>query len=863
MKKEETNDIVQYLIPQLETLGISRDNCKVDVTTEKSGQSRGDVWVSLKKQNERKFEENIIALIEAKHKKAIIGDMDWRDAMRQGKEKATKQGLHYYIVTNCTDEFRFYNAHNDEEILLDGKALTKLVTIEVLQKIQSQVSIHNSYVLHRASEVTRPFSEDKFRVTLRVLADIYRSAGLKKGDERIDPTVSFVVLKYISENEKDKRTLNEVIKLWDDLRKIAKDEEVGDLKAEFDKTVQQIWGKDSEYKDNIYEDFKDLISISQKLKNEHCKKIYNELNEYPFHGVNFDLFGAIYEEFASQTKKKEFGEYYTRRHITKMVAMLLLRNETNPRVLKICDPACGTGGFLTEAYKALETLYSQNGKLNKSVATDLRETIFWGYDNDDKSVARTKLNMFLVGDGHVHIYENDSLIGENKKKGWVDNEFDYIMTNPPMGQYDGEAKIEDFKFTNERRYELLFIEKVIEATKSGGEIAIVINDGALETPSRENFRKKLLEACDIYTIISLTKFAFAPYTKEKTYILFMQKKQEDEMGEIQKIPIWHFILDYDGYANSDKRYKTKYHDDLPDLEEKFDGAIRLAKIYLSDKARFEREKSNFERKINDREQKEGLWGMKYGYVEMEKVTDENFHNLLSEFHLRPIIKTKITKKDFDKNISMSLKQIYELKESNSLHFPNILDKQTEASAILGDILYFKGGNSGLTEEFIYNNQPNTEDEKIPIFSGATVQNNSMGLISEKACPNGKKLKIFHEPAILVVRKGKAGNMVYLERGRYTTNDDIYVLTPKKEWKDKINLRWFTYQYQELFYNLVTSKSDNATFNKDYAEKQRIVLPDKNTQDRIAEVLLKIDGLLETLDTSNIQIKKLMEQEIIS
>lgn len=664
MKKEETNDIVQYLLPQLEALGISRDNCKIDVTTDKSGQKRGDIWISLKKQKETKFEENIIALIEAKHKKAIIGDMDWRDAMRQGKEKATKEGLHYYIVTNCVDEFRFYNAfNNDEEITLDGRALTKLVLLEVLQKIQSQVSIDISHVIHKASEGTRPFSEDKFRTTLKKLADIYRSAGLKKGDERIDPTVSFVVLKYISENEKEKRTIDKVIKMWGDLQKIANDNSIGDLKAEFETIVGQIWGEKSEYKDNIYEDFKDLIKFPGKLRNEHYKKIYNELNEYHFHGVNFDLFGAIYEEFASQIKKKEFGEYYTRRHITKMTARLLLRNETIPRSLKICDDTCGTGGFLTEAYKALETFYSQNGKLNADVAKNLREKVFWGYDNDDKSIARTKLNMFLAGDGHVHIYENDSLIGWNPKKGWMSNEFDYSITNPPMGQYDGEAKIENFKFTNERRYELLFVEKVVEATKHGGEIAIVINDGALETPSRENFRKKLLETCDIYAIISLTKFAFAPYTKEKTYILFMRKKQIDEIGEVQKFPIWHYILDYDGYANSDKRYRTKYHDDIPDLEEKFDVAVKLARFYLSDKNKFERERPSFERNVNDREKEEGLWGKKYGFVEIENVNINNFYNLLSEFHLRPIIKETISENEFEQKVSEII-QVYGGKKIN-------------------------------------------------------------------------------------------------------------------------------------------------------------------------------------------------------
>ena len=384
------------------------------------------------------------------------------------------------------------------------------------------------------------------------------------------------------------------------MRDIAEGKVLGDLKTGFKIMVDQIWGDKSEYKDNDYKDFKNLIKFPDVLKNDYFKKIYKELDWYPFHGAKFDLFGVIYEEFASQKKKQEFGEFYTRRNITGMVSRLLLRNETSPSDLKICDPACGSGGFLTEAYKTLINNYSQIGKLNPDTETKLKTDIFWGYDNDEKSVARTKLNMFLVGDGHVHIYKTeDSLIGWNQK------EFDYILTNPPIGTYKGEADIRNFDFTNEKRYELLFTEKIIKATKFGGEIATVINDGALEAPSRENFRKKLLQICNIYAIIILPKFEFAPYTKEKTYILFMQKKQEEEIGEIQiqkksegdiekifqKFPIWHFILDYDGYANSDKRYKTKYHDDIPELEEKFEDAIKLSRIYLSDRNRFEKRKS--------------------------------------------------------------------------------------------------------------------------------------------------------------------------------------------------------------------------------------------------------------------------------
>ena len=201
MKKEETNDIIQFFIPILKEVKIDIQNCKIDVTTEKSGNKRGDIWISNTKHGNKDFEKNIIALVEAKHRNCMIGDIDWRDAMKQGKEKSLKQRLNYYIVTNSKTEIRFYNSQTDEEILLDGKFITKMMGEEVLIKIQTQVKKDNSEVIYKSKKEIKHVSENKFRNTLKQLAEIYRSAGLKKGDERIDPTVSFVVLKYISEKE--------------------------------------------------------------------------------------------------------------------------------------------------------------------------------------------------------------------------------------------------------------------------------------------------------------------------------------------------------------------------------------------------------------------------------------------------------------------------------------------------------------------------------------------------------------------------------------------------------------------------------------------------------------------------------------
>jgi hypothetical protein len=167
------------------------------------------------------------------------------------------------------------------------------------------------------------------------------------------------------------------------------------------------------------------------------------------------------------------------------------------------------------------------------------------------------------------------------------------------------------------------------------------------------------------------------------------------------------------------------------------------------------------------------------------------------------------------------------------------------TARLDDVFTLEGGNSGLTEDFIYYNQPSNAEEKLSILSGATLKANLMGYISRNAKPNGRELKIFSAPAILVVRKGLAGRMTYISRGEFTTNDDAYVLAPKQNWKAKVNLLWFVHEYQHLFFNLVTSKSDNATFNKEYALRQVLKVPDDiEFQDRFAKKVQAIECMLE-------------------
>jgi restriction endonuclease S subunit len=232
------------------------------------------------------------------------------------------------------------------------------------------------------------------------------------------------------------------------------------------------------------------------------------------------------------------------------------------------------------------------------------------------------------------------------------------------------------------------------------------------------------------------------------------------------------------------------------------------------------------------------------------------------------IKIKIPDEKKQNEIGKLHKDIRKFKDDISLQMNLLKDFVSSKPIIhshseieyLGEIFLIKGGNSKLTKEFVYHNQPNSDDEKIMIHSGATLKTNSMGYISRDAKLSNKRIKIFKGPAIVVVRKGIAGHMSYISNGEFTINDDAYVLILRKKWQNRINLRWFVCQYQDLF-NVIASKSDNGTFNKGYAEEKKIKIPDIQLQNEISKELTNADNIMSSLEKLNNKLETLLEYEI--
>ena len=115
---------------------------------------------------------------------------------------------------------------------------------------------------------------------------------------------------------------------------------------------------------------------------------------------------------------------------------------------------------------------------------------------------------------------------------------------------------DDSEVIYSNRTEVCFLYKAIKLLKDGGRACILLPDGVLENPQFTTLRKDLFEKVNVEAVVSLPPFAFAPYTKEKMYAIYLTKKNR-AITKIQKTPIWMYIIDNDGLANSDKRFPTK------------------------------------------------------------------------------------------------------------------------------------------------------------------------------------------------------------------------------------------------------------------------------------------------------------------
>lgn len=629
-----------------------------------------NVEYDISKDNEDEYIKNLVAYAEVKDN-CKVGDKDWNDAYQQAVKKAKALNIPYFIVTNCNVVY-FYNVLNGKELKLNGNPIREFQDLDILNLIMNRLRKDSEIInINTDGDLSEKISEAVFNKKLWELANIYRQIDFKNITEKIDFTIGFIALKYFEEKEEQMNTKVADVVYWTDINKIKNLQLFADHLNLYIKRLE----KNTEFKE-----FKELMEIVrikiEVIPNEEVREIFDIIESLKeLHGCGFDLFGAVYEMFASNKEKSDFGEYFTRRHYTHVFSKILLSKKKifdKGNTFKILDPACGTGGFLTEAYKVLYENYRTTNTLTSEAIEFLQKDCLYGIDVRQENVSRTKLNMFLVGDGHTHIKKANTLelkVGQNglitglnynDEEKW--GKFDYIITNPPYGNGTTEAKTNTVKTI---RLEIAFIVTIIDLLKDNGEACVIVPDGFFENPSFDKLRKEIMEKVNIKAIISLPKFAFAPYTKEKTYAFFFEKRAKG-ITKIQDEPIWMYIIDNDGYANSDKRFPTKLkyedgrwkHDEISSWYNRKKECTMLG--LLEERWRAFDDINKGTSYIDEKGEK--ITVVKGGFIKISDINEENFYNLLPEYHLRKVEPDYITFNEFEKELDNILDSLANIRK---------------------------------------------------------------------------------------------------------------------------------------------------------------------------------------------------------
>jgi len=258
------------------------------------------------------------------------------------------------------------------------------------------------------------------------------------------------------------------------------------------------------------------------------RQVINKINQdIDYNSVETrHLFGDIYEQILKDLQNAgNAGEYYTPRAVTQFAIEMV-----NPQLGEIVlDPACGTGGFLTGAFEHMKKQVKKPAEL-KALKNSIR-----GVEKKPLPHVLCATNMMVHGIEVPSNIINDNTLAKPLRDYGKNDQVDVIVTNPPFGGVEEDGIENNFpaEFRTKETADL-FLVLVMELLKDGGRAAIVLPDGTLYGEGiKTKIKKKMLEECNLHTIVRLPKSVFSPYTNIATNILFLTK------GEPTK-DIWYF-----------------------------------------------------------------------------------------------------------------------------------------------------------------------------------------------------------------------------------------------------------------------------------------------------------------------------------
>jgi type I restriction enzyme M protein len=434
------------------------------VTTEKI---KSDILV-WKSEKEKNNQEKPIILIECKAESIIIRPEDYF----KGIEISKLVGAEFFVATNSKQTKIFSKVFK----ISDNGKYNEILNIPSREQAQDEKAI--KILLSQTNE----FAREDFSKTL------FRCHNIIRNNDKLSPEAAFdEISKILFIKTRYERTNND--------GNIFSKKVYSDLKQKFEK--QDVKSNSHFYKE-LFEDVKkelvddDLFEQNEtlRIRENSFEAIVEELQSYNLSTTSDDVKGIAFEQFLGKTFRGELGQFFTPRTIVDFIVEVLDPQESEV----ICDPCCGSGGFLIKAFeyvrakieneihlakeKIKKEYYNESYEyLNEFKKAEVDETVnelfsmlnaeldinnpksrirelsfdcIFGTDANPRMSRTAKMNMIMHGDGHGGVHHNDGLLNVN---GIFENRFDIILTNPPFGsRVEKSLKItEADKYTDEER----------------------------------------------------------------------------------------------------------------------------------------------------------------------------------------------------------------------------------------------------------------------------------------------------------------------------------------------------------------------------------------------------------------------------
>lgn len=288
-----------------------------------------------------------------------------------------------------------------------------------------------------------------------------------------------------------------------------------------------------------------------------------------------DTKGDLYEYMLSKIATAGTnGQFRTPRHIIKMMVDMVEPKKDDT----ICDPSCGTAGFLVIAGEHIHDKH-KDWFLEKSFREHYNKKMFSGIEFDNTMLRIGAMNLQLHGIENPNLIAKDALSEANAD---IRDEFTLILANPPFkGSLDYDAvESSILKTVETKKTELLFLGLMLRMLKTGGRCAVIIPDGVLfgSSNAHKQIRREIIKNNKLDAIISMPSGVFKPYAGVSTAVMIFTKTGN---GGTDKV--WFYNMQADGFSLDDKRVEAKTND-IPDIIKRFHNLKAEAKRKRTDKS---------------------------------------------------------------------------------------------------------------------------------------------------------------------------------------------------------------------------------------------------------------------------------------